>query len=128
MTAARQMIQVDALGRPMGEYREDSPVRLAGLGRQTIERFSVIHHDEPSQRFFVEFRETAPEGWCGRLLYPLAGTIYCPRAVEADDTDHTCIEWGGQKHHVLSFPTYARAIEAEREVIATAMAQGELRV
>lgn len=125
---ARQMVQVDALGRPMGEYREDSPVGLGALGAQTIQRFSIIHHDEASQRFFVEFRETAPDGWCGRLLYPLAGGLFCPRAMEADTTDIAKVRWNERDHYVLSFPSYALAVEAEREVISTLMLQGDLHV
>lgn len=122
----RQAIQVDALGRPMGEYREDSPVTLGALGAQTIQRFSIIHHDEPSQMFFIEFRETAPYDWCGRLLYPLTAYAYCPKAMVAEGTDFKGIDWHGEMHYVVTFPTYALAVQAEREVIATAMQNGEL--
>lgn len=124
----RQMIQVDALGRPMAEYSESAPINLAELGAQAIQRFSIIHHDEGAQRFFVEFRETAPDGWCGRLLYPLAADMYCPRAMLAETTNMVGIDWNGQRHYVVAFPSYALAVEAEREVISSLMLRGELHV
>lgn len=121
-----QRIQVDALGRPLCEYREDAAITLDGLGAQTIQRFSVIHHDEASQRFYVEFRETAPKR-VGSHMTPAHCETMCP-ALWASDGLPACVDVGGGQMTMATWPTYALAVAAERAIIAYLMDHGGIHV
>lgn len=122
----RQMIRVDALGRPMGEYREDSPVALSVLGDQSIARFSIIHHHEKSQRFYIEFMERAPRRLTGHRATGAHVRDLCPAHDAESET--AWIDHGPMcdAEPVASFASYAAAVAAERAMIATLMMRGEL--
>ena len=114
-----QEIKVDALGRPVCAYDEKDPVSLRVLGRQTIERFSIIHHDGDLQKFYIVFDRASPYR-AGRLarfkdFEDRAVTVPGPysRTEDADMPGPL-------------FDTYAGAVAAERALLSAMMARGEI--
>ena len=121
-----QHVMVDALGRPITEYNEaDRRVDLSVLGPQTIERFSVVRHDTETQRFYIEFRETAPRVLIGRLATGMLIRAYL--GLDAADLNFDVNRVQGT-HNVATFDSYGGAVQAERRVLAAMMRASDMRV
>lgn len=108
----KQSLMIDALGRVMGERRDDSPIPMNTFGAEKVTRFSEVLFDEAAQMWYVEFRDGAPEKYRGQeltgdLVHRFFGHI---------DED-AC----GRVH----FPEYASAVQVERAVLAGMMKAGE---
>lgn len=117
----QQAIMVNALGQIISEHREDNTVDMAKLGRQSIERFSEVLHSETLQRWYVVFRDAAPQSYHGTLLsMGLAEDAQVPAGLyEA----HVVPELG--RDPVPTFARYSDAVTAERLVLRLMMERGE---
>lgn len=112
-----QEIKVDALGRPVCAYDEKEPVSLRVLGKQRIERFSRIVHDEDSQEFVIVFDTAAPDRLCGTCAFI---DDFLKRGTTIPVV-YTLTGTG-----VPMFRTYAEAVQAERALLSAMMRTGEL--
>ena len=118
-----QHIKVDALGRPTSAYKDGNPVDLKRLGDQRIERFSEVLHDETHQKFYVQFRVSAPEGLRGTLLGE--GLHYSATGHEPAFKGFVNVPEAGKQVACL-FDTYQAAVDAEQAVLHYLMIQGEM--
>ena len=112
-----QEIRVDALGRAVAAYDESEPVSLKVLGKQRIERFSLIQHDADEDGFIVMFDRASPYR-AGRLL----------RVKDFEDRGISIpvIHRRDGFSDVPIFDTYADAVKAERAVLSAMLARGEI--
>ena len=114
-----QEIKVDALGRPVCAYDEKEPVSLRVLGRQTIERFSMIEHDADLQRFYIVFDRSSPY----RAGREVTINDFKIREVEIP------VDFETEEDSTYDRPLFARyadAILAERALLSAMMRTGEL--
>lgn len=119
----QQAIMIDALGRIVGEHREDNKVDMSTFGRQHITRFSEVVFNDYAQRWYVSFRSGAPREYWGKAMsvelveqagVP-AGLWYAER-IPAPDTPVGVA--------VPTFERYSDAVTAERLVLRWMMSTG----
>ncbi len=117
-----QKVMIDALGRMVGEYKDDNPVDFGKFGDQHIVRFSEVLHDQKHQKFYVMYREGAPEMYHGKALTSSDctasgyGLPALSTTLRESDYPYQC---------TALFNTYGDAVKAEQAVLKWMMLHGD---
>lgn len=116
-----QVMMINSLGQIVSEFRDDSPIKLSNFGKVNITRFSEVIFNESIQRWYVSFRDGAPEEWRGRnltqdLLNKAAPQIEIPTMV--------CTYISDCGEDIPAWSTYKEAVNAERIVLVWMIREG----